>query len=292
MEEQDAGSGQNSDMLERLRITLKKHQLILFILIFISASLIVVSNTLFTRTVEVNISVSAHPNLNNLSGISVAIVSDLHLRNSSTAIDHWQQLIHAINNSAADYVLLAGDYIANISEVSVAREIQESFIDSLAAIEKPYALVLGNYETWTDRQSWLDAFTAQGIPALENQTIVLQGNKPICVIGIGDAYTRYDKSVRVPSDCSQYPMIQLTHDPAAAFKRNSSGIWLAGHTHCGQVSLPLIGPLWVPSQAPKESHCGLYEDEVKKVFVSSGVGSSILPLRFLTQSRIEVLNFN
>jgi len=53
MEEQDAGSGQNSDMLERLRITLKKHQLILFILIFISASLIVVSNTLFTRTVEV-----------------------------------------------------------------------------------------------------------------------------------------------------------------------------------------------------------------------------------------------
>ena len=278
-------------MLERLRITLKKHQLILFILIFISASLIVVSNTLFTRTVEVNISVSAHPNLNNLSGISVALVSDLHLRHSYTAIDHWQQLIRSINNSPADYVLLAGDYIANISDVSVAREVQESFIDSLAAIEKPYALVLGNYETWTDRKSWLDAFASHGIPALENRTIVLQGGMPICVIGMGDAYTGYDKNVSVPPDCSQYPIIQLTHDPAAAFKRESSGIWLAGHTHCGQVRLPLLGPLWVPSEAPEESHCGLYEDEVKKVFVSSGVGSSVLPLRFLAQSQIEIINF-
>jgi len=86
-------------------------------------------------------------------------------------------------------------------------------------------------------------------------------------------------------------MIQLTHDPAAAFKRNSSGIWLAGHTHCGQVRLPLLGPLWVPSQAPKESHCGLYGDEVKKVFVSSGVGNSVLPLRFLAQSQVEIVKF-
>jgi len=266
--------------------------LLVIFLILVSSVILSLKNTFQTNIIDVEIPVSTQQELGSLFGISVALVSDLHLRNSSTALDRWQQLIHSINNSAADYVLLAGDYIANISDVSVAREIQESFIDSLAAIEKPYALVLGNYETWTDRQSWLDAFTAQGIPALENQTIVLQGNKPICVIGIGDAYTRYDKSVRVPSDCSQYPMIQLTHDPAAAFKRNSSGIWLAGHTHCGQVRLPLLGPLWVPSEAPEESHCGLYEDEVKKVFVSSGVGSSVLPLRFLAQSQIEIIHFN
>ena len=266
--------------------------LLAIFLILVSVVILSLKNTFQTNIINVEIPVSTQQELGSLSGISVALVSDLHLRNSSTAIDHWLKLIHSINNSPADYVLLAGDYIANISDVSVVQEIQESFIDSIAAIEKPYALVLGNYETWTDRQSWLDAFAAQGIPTLENQTIVLRGDKPICVIGVGDAYTGYDKSVNVPHDCSQYPVIQLTHDPSAAFKSNSSGIWLAGHTHCGQVRLPLLGPLWVPSEAPKESHCGLYEDEVKKVFVSSGVGSSILPLRFLTQSRIEVLNFN
>ena len=265
--------------------------LLAIFLILVSVVILSLKNTLQTNIIDIEISVSTQHELGGLSGINVALVSDLHLRNSSTALDRWQQLIHSINNSAADYVLLAGDYIANINDVSIVREIQDKFIDSLSAIEKPYALVLGNYETWTDRQSWLDAFTAQGIPALENQTIVLRGDKPMCVIGVGDAYTGYDKNVSVPPDCSQYPAIQLTHDPSAAFKPNSSGIWLAGHTHCGQVSLPLIGPLWVPSEAPEESHCGLYEDEVKKVFVSSGVGNSVLPLRFLAQSQIEILHF-
>ena len=265
--------------------------LLAIFLILVSSVILSLKNTLQTNITDIEISVSAQQELVSLSGISVALVSDLHLRNSSTAIDHWQQLIYSINNSAADYVLLAGDYIANINDISVVREIRESFIDSLSVIEKPYALVLGNYETWTDRKSWLDAFTAQGIPALENQTIVLRGDKPICVIGVGDAYTGHNKGVSIPSDCSQYPMIQLTHDPSAAFKSNSSGIWLAGHTHCGQVRLPLFGPLWVPSEAPKESHCGLYEDEVKKVFVSSGVGNSVLPLRFLAQSQIEIVKF-
>jgi len=272
-----------------LRISL---YLLVIFLSLVSSVILSLKNTLQTNIIDVEIPVSTQQELGSLSGISVALVSDLHLRNSSTTIVHWQQLIQSINSSPADYVLLAGDYIANINDVSVVREIQKKFIDSLATIEKPYALVLGNYETWTDRKSWLDAFASHGIPALENQTIVLQGNKPICVIGVGDAYTGYDKSVNVPHDCSQYPVIQLTHDPSAAFKSNSSGIWLAGHTHCGQVRLPLLGPLWVPSQAPKESHCGLYDDEVKKVFVSSGVGNSVLPLRFLAQSQIEILTFN
>ena len=271
----------------------RKSLYLLFIfLILLSSVILSLKNTLQTNIIDVEIPVSTQQELGSLSGISVALVSDLHLRNSSTAIENWQQLIRSINNSEADYVLLAGDYITNIKNGSIVREIQDRFIESLETIEKPYALVLGNYETWTDRQSWLDAFAAQGIPALENQTIVLRGDKPICVIGVGDAYTGYDKSVSVPSDCSQYPMIQLTHDPSAAFNPNSSGIWLAGHTHCGQVRLPLLGPLWVPSEAPEESHCGMYEDGVKKVFVSSGVGNSVLPLRFLAQSEIEILTFN
>ena len=276
----------------RLPLSLIKPILVLSFLSATGIFSLVVWDSSSTELIQAHITLKNSSDQNPFADITIALVSDLHLRNPSTAIDDWQQLIHSINNSAADYVLLAGDYIANIKDASIAREIQDRFIESLETIEKPYALVLGNYETWTDRQSWLDAFAAQGIPALENQTIVLQGDKPICVIGVGDAYTGYDTSVSVPPDCSQYPIIQLTHDPSAAFKPNSSGIWLAGHTHCGQVRLPLLGPLWVPSQAPKESHCGLYEDEVKKVFVSSGVGNSVLPLRFLAQSQIEILTFN
>jgi len=183
--------------------------LLVIFLILVSSVILSLKNTLQTNIINIKISVSKQLEFGSFSGISVALVSDLHLRNSFTAIENWQQLIYSINNSPADYVLLAGDYIANINDVSVVREIQEKFIDSLAALEKPYALVLGNYETWTDRRGWFDAFASHGIPALENQTIVLQDDKPICVIGIGDAYTGYDKSVSVPPDCSLHPMVQL-----------------------------------------------------------------------------------
>ena len=104
----------------------RKSLYLLFIfLILLSSVILSLKNTLQTNIIDVEIPVSTQQELGSLSGISVALVSDLHLRNSSTAIEHWQQLIRSINSSAADYVLLAGDYIANIKDGSVVREIQD-----------------------------------------------------------------------------------------------------------------------------------------------------------------------
>jgi len=64
---------------------------------------------------------------------------------------------------------------------------------------------------------------------------------------------------------------------------------LAGHTHCGQIRLPLLGALYVPSDAPKRGHCGLYIDGQRQIFVSSGVGTSVLPIRFLAQAQWDLI---
>ena len=53
-----------------------------------------------------------------------------------------------------------------------------------------------------------------------------------------------------------------------------------GHKHYGQLSLPFIGPLWAPADAPPFEHCSLDEGSNVTVLVTSGVGTSILPLRF------------
>lgn len=95
--------------------------LLVIFLILVSSVVLPLKNTLQTNIIDVDISVSTQQELGSLSGISVALVSDLHLRNSSTAIENWQQLIHSMNNSEADYVLLAGDYIANIKDASIAK---------------------------------------------------------------------------------------------------------------------------------------------------------------------------
>ena len=67
------------------------------------------------------------------------------------------------------------------------------------------------------------------------------------------------------------------------------GLFISGHTHCGQISFPFIGPLWVPTEAPKEAHCGLYQDNMRTVFTTSGVGTTIFPVRFGAQSNWDLL---
>ena len=45
----------------------------------------------------------------------------------------------------------------------------------------------------------------------------------------------------------------------------------------------------MPSDAPAKAHCGLYSDDQRQVFVSSGIGTSVMPLRFLAQSQWDLI---
>ena len=92
-----------------------------------------------------------------------------------------------------------------------------------------------------------------------------------------------------PAKCQKLPKITITHDPAGAFDSRVNGLVIAGHTHCGQISLPFIGPLWVPSDAPRFAQCGLYQSRDRTLFVTSGIGTVILPLRYCTQSQWDFL---
>ena len=59
----------------------------------------------------------------------------------------------------------------------------------------------------------------------------------------------------------------VTHDPAGGFQKGMDGLILAGHTHCGQISLPFVGAIWIPSTASREATCGLYEDTNRTIFI-------------------------
>ena len=95
-----------------------------------------------------------------------------------------------------------------------------------------------------------------------------------------------------PEICKNKPKITLTHDPAGAFYHKIKGFVVSGHTHCGQISFPFIGPIWIPSEVPRKAHCGLYKDNQKTVFTTSGIGTTILPIRIGTQSEWDLLSVN
>ena len=52
---------------------------------------------------------------------------------------------------------------------------------------------------------------------LEDEAMLLEGDRALCVIGVGDAYTGYAEKMSYEKTCMSYPTLTITHDPAAAF---------------------------------------------------------------------------
>jgi uncharacterized protein len=73
----------------------------------------------------------------------------------------------------------------------------------------------------------------------------------------------------------------IAHSPdVAPALGGATPVLLAGHTHCGQWVLPLVGALQVPSRYRQRYRCGVIREGVRTVVVTGGVGTSLLPMRY------------
>ena len=228
------------------------------------------------------------------TSLTIAVIGDPHLPEGYENVEEFKKILSEVKKAKPDLVVFVGDYIANPKSIKNMIKHRRSIINSFKAVDPiPRAIVLGNYESWSNPHDWLNTFKKLGVGVLENDILKLNTNKGIvCIRGLGDFYTKRYLYIDYPIECSEFPKITITHDPAGAFEDNVSGVIIAGHTHCGQVSLPFIGPIWVPTEAPPSAICGLYRDDKKTIFVTSGIGTSILPIRFGTQSQWDMLNIS
>ena len=254
--------------------------------------LVSISKNLQTERNDVSIFIT-DPYVSSVT-LTVAVIGDVHLPEGSEPLSAFRNLMLEVEAAQPDLVVLVGDYTSSPRGVDDMPSHRKQIINLLKLIDPlPRAVVLGNYESWSDADKWLNEFDRLGVEAMENETRVIETSKgPVCVRGFGDTFTERYRYVDYPQECQSLPKLSITHDPAGAFENRVMGLVIAGHTHCGQVSLPFFGPLWVPSDAPPSAHCGLYEDNKRTVFVTSGVGTSVLPLRFGTQSQWDSIKIN
>lgn len=247
-----------------------------------------ISQNLYTQRNDVSISIQ-DPDVTPIS-LSIAVIGDPHLPEGPEPLAAFRELLLEVKAAKPNIVLFVGDYISDPSSNNLDSH-RGKIIDAMKLVDPiPRAVVLGNYESWSNAEDWLVEFKRLGIDVMENEVRVLETDKgPVCIRGLGDKFTSRYRYVEYAYECKSYPKLTVTHDPAGAFDRRVKGLVIAGHTHCGQVSLPFIGPLWVPTDAPSDAHCGLYQDEQKTLFVTSGVGTAILPLRYRTQSEWDLL---
>jgi predicted MPP superfamily phosphohydrolase len=224
--------------------------------------------------------------------LRVALLSDLHVDDDESSFQDLEKLWLEVLAEQPDIIMLAGDYINDGRKKRDIAQQRTRIAKILGRSDDiPVIAVLGNHDEWSNPALWSLDFRAAGIVVLENQVMEID-HLNVCIRGFGDAFTRNFRYLDFPASCDGKLQLSITHDPAGAFHPQVGGLILAGHTHCGQIALPLLGPIYVPSDAPKKSLCGLYEDSQRQVFVSSGIGTSILPIRFFTQSQWDLLTIS
>ncbi len=229
-----------------------------------------------------------------LSGLKVALLSDLHVGAPFWGLEQLSTLVERTNAEQPELIVLAGDYLVG-SEPGGTQVPPDAIAERLSALHAPLGVlaVLGNHD-WDDGET-RRAFEHYRIRVLEDESVRLQrGKHEFWVVGLADQITRRSQPraavAKVPANA---PYLLVVHEPDVFESFGRLGITpaltLAGHTHGGQVWLPLVGRAVVPSEFGRRYAYGHVVEEGRHLFVTAGVGTSILPVRFLVPPEIVLL---
>lgn len=211
----------------------------------------------------------------------VLLMADIQMAGPDMTPDRLDRIVTQINKENADIILIAGDFISKKSLATKLYTADET-IAPLAKLKASVGIyaVLGNHDHWADKDGFIKALDKYNITLLSNEAVAVDG---INIVGIDDEYTKHadiEATMASLSKLEKTANIVVTHDPDIIPEIPfDTAMIAAGHTHCGQISPPLIGPLTTLSRYGRRFACGEIDDNNKKVIVSAGLGTSILPLR-------------
>ena len=232
--------------------------------------------------------------------LRIGVVSDTHVGAPPMTVARLERIIDRLNQARPDVVVFLGDYAGSHEPASVRSQAENSEIlkgaTALGRAEAPLGLyaVLGNHDSWYDAVAIERALTKGGVVVLENEAAeVKRPGGSFWIAGLADLESkRLTPSVpealeAVPADA---PVVLLSHWPDLfAEIPGRVALTLAGHSHCGQVNLPLAGRIVHASAASRHWGCGAYDEGGRKLFVTGGLGVSILPVRFRAPPEIVLL---
>jgi predicted MPP superfamily phosphohydrolase len=284
-------TGENSDRRRRwwkiFRIA------ILVILVSIAASAIwaffIEPNRLVVH--DEAITIESWPN--ELSGIRIAMIGDIHTDNRYINEAKLQRIVDLTNAQHPDLIVLLGDYIHGVrgNPDHVEPEVTVKYLKNLKAPLGVYA-VLGNHDWWYNGERVRQVFESEGIPILEDDVKELNWHgKSFWLAGLADLWTRPQHVA--PTIAKAPPgstIIALTHNPDIFPNLPQTvPLLLAAHTHGGQVNIPLIGTPIVPSNFGSKYTAGHIFENSHHLFVTTGIGTSIMRVRFRVPPEILIL---
>lgn len=226
-------------------------------------------------------------------GFRLALVSDLHAGTPHVGVEQVAQVASLVEREQPDLVALLGDFVDD--EAAFAETVDPFAVARvLGRIRSPLGrvAVLGNHDWRTGGERVRDALRSARITVLEDEAVRLHAARvPLWVAGLADATERVPDVAgalaSVPDDAA---LLVLSHDPDL-FPRvpERAALTVSGHTHGGQVDIPLVRRRVIPSRFGDRYHAGHIEEDGRHLFVTRGVGTSGWPLRFRSAPEIVVL---
>jgi predicted MPP superfamily phosphohydrolase len=217
-------------------------------------------------------------------GLRIAQLSDVHV-GPNTSPEVIRQAVERANDFDPDLVFLTGDFLSRSpGEVEGVRTL-------LAGLAAPTVAVLGNHDISVNPEGTAEALRANGYEVLENAwTRIRVRGVPLPVVGVGDLLTgREDVAAAVRGLPRGATPLVLAHAPRTADRLRGLErplLCLSGHTHGGQINLPIVTPLLLASMREPYAR-GHFQLGRVQLYVNRGIGMSGL-LRVRINAPAEV----
>jgi hypothetical protein len=221
-------------------------------------------------------------------GIRVVQLSDLHIQEFGRS---ELEVANQVKALSPDLVVLSGDVIDRQDRLPTLH----SFLAALG--DTPIVAVLGNWEYWADVDfhALRDEYRHHGIRLLVNEVASYQIRlRTLHIVGLDDFTAGHPDEELWNAHFNGSTAVLVQHSPGYFEKlpiktrSKNFNLCLAGHTHGGQVTL-FGRPIWKPPGSGSFAS-GLYETTACKLYVSRGLGTSLLPVRFGARPEIAVFD--
>ncbi len=242
-----------------------------------------------------------------LDGLRIAAISDLHGGSNGGSIEKFHAVAAAVNAAEPDLVVILGDFLSPEPGQPGQNRMQPDEIGkAIAGMSAPLGVyaVMGNHDTNIAGAQMKQELTNNGYAVLDGALAVIEREGAVFrILGLRDhqqigVWKDYaDDARRLAAETEGTgPLLVLQHSPDVLpiitgdrLISRDPMLMIAGHTHGGQIRLPVLGSPIVPSSYGQKYTAGHIRDGGIDLFVTTGIGTSILPFRFMVPPEVSIL---
>lgn len=217
--------------------------------------------------------------------LRITQITDFH----GNALIEIDDILNEVKGFSPHIVVLTGDMIDYKTEDI---DYVLDFIKRIHELNSNIFFVIGNHELRNTRgDEFISKLEDIGVTVLDNESIALKVNEDmINIIGLSFFATKEDYLAAIKGVNDNFTLL-LSHSPnrPISYLSGVEDLILSGHTHGGQVRLPIIGSIVAPGQGlfPKYDK-GIYKLGNTTLYIDSGLGNSLFPIRLF--NRVQISN--